>query len=232
MQIDISNLPPEVESLHKLIATLHEKNNDWSSKYTKLSNENVSLINKCKNLSTENTDLSRENTSLIDECKKLADDNSELLNRINKLEEQLARLKAERFGKSSEKLERQIDIVERLLEEEETLLGFESKSSFTLEGEAKSKGQARRKKLPDHLPREDVILQPEKKCDACGGEKFRTIGNDISEIVERVPESLKVIRFIRPRCACTSCDNIVQAYAPSKVVNHSALQVQSLSLQH
>ena len=140
MQIDISNLPPEVESLHKLIATLHEKNNDWSSKYTKLSNENVSLINKCRNLSTENTDLSRENTSLIDECKKLADDNSELLNRINKLEEQLARLKAGRFGKSSEKLERQIDIVERLIEEEETLLGFESKTSFTLEGETKSKG--------------------------------------------------------------------------------------------
>ena len=26
MKIDISNLPPEVESLHKLIATLHEKN--------------------------------------------------------------------------------------------------------------------------------------------------------------------------------------------------------------
>ena len=226
MQIDISNLPPEVESLHKLIATLHEKNNDWAFKYRELSKQNTtltsqnsSLINEYKNLSTENTDLSRENSSLIDECKKLADDNSELLNRINRLEEQLARLKAERFGKSSEKLERQIDIVERLLEEEETLLGFESKSSFTLEGEAKSKGQARRKKLPDHLPREDVILQPEKKCDACGGEKFRTIGNDISEIVERVPESMKVIRFIRPRCACTSCDNIVQAYAPSKVID-------------
>ena len=88
-----------------------------------------------------------------------------------------------------------------------------------MEGETKSKGQARRKKLPDHLPRENIILQPEKKCDACGGEKFRTIGNDISEIVERVPESLKVIRFIRPRCACTSCDNIVQAYAPSKVID-------------
>ena len=233
MQIDISNLPPEVESLHKLIATLHDKNNDlseqnsyWAFEHRELSkrnrtlsSEHTSLINRYRNLVTQNTELLSQKTSLIGECKKLADDNSELLNRINKLEEQLARLKARRFGKSSEKLERQIDIVERLLEEEETLLGFESKSSFTFEGEAKSKGQARRKKLPDHLPREDVILQPEKKCDACGGEKFRTIGNDISEIIERVPESLKVIRFIRPRCACTSCDNIVQAYAPSKVID-------------
>ena len=233
MQIDISNLPPEVESLHKLIATLHEKNNDlseqnsyWASKHRELlkrnrtlSSENTSLINRYRNLATQNTELSSQKASLIDECKKLTDDNSELLNRINKLEEQLARLKAKRFGKSSEKLESQIDIVERLLEEEETLLGFESKSSFALAGEVKSKGQARRKKLPDHLPREDVILQPEEKCDVCGGEKFRTIGNDISEIIERVPESLKVIRFIRPRCTCTSCDNIVQAYAPSKVID-------------
>ena len=226
MQIDISNLPPEVESLHKLIATLHEKNNDWAFKYRELSKQNTtltsqnsSLINEYKNLSTENTDLSRENTSLIDECKKLADDNSELLNRINKLEEQLARLKAGRFGKSSEKLERQIDIVERLLEEEETLLGFESKNNFNLEGEIKSKGQAKRKKLPAHLPREEVIIPPEVKCDACGGESFRTIGNDISEVLERIPESFKVIRYIRPRCACTNCDNIVQAYAPSKVID-------------
>ena len=41
MQIDISNLPPEVESLHKLIATLHEKNNDWALKYRELSKQNL-----------------------------------------------------------------------------------------------------------------------------------------------------------------------------------------------
>jgi len=136
MQIDISNLPPEVESLHKLIATLHDKNNhlleqnnDWALKYrdlskqnTTLSSQNTSLINEYKNLSTENTDLSRENSSLVNKCTQLADDNSklseqnsELLNRINKREEQLSRLKAERFGKSSEKLERKIDILLRPL---------------------------------------------------------------------------------------------------------------------
>ena len=39
MQIDISNLPPEVESLHKLIATLHDKNNDLEAKYRDLSKQ-------------------------------------------------------------------------------------------------------------------------------------------------------------------------------------------------
>ena len=30
MQVDISNLPPEVESLHRLIATLNDKNKELS----------------------------------------------------------------------------------------------------------------------------------------------------------------------------------------------------------
>ena len=211
MKIDISNLPPEVESLHKLIATLHEKNNYWASKYREISKQNTTL-------SSQNSALINKCTQLTDDNSKLSEQNSVLLSRISKLEEQLTRLKAKRFGKSSEKLERQIDIVERLLEEE-TLLGFESKNNFNLEGEIKSKGQAKRKKLPAHLPREEVIIPPEVKCDACGGESFRTIGNDISEVLERIPESFKVIRYIRPRCACTNCDNIVQAYAPSKVID-------------
>lgn len=212
MQIDISNLTPELESLHKLIASLYNKNNDWSSKYqeiskqhTQLSSQNISLINRCTKLATDNSELSKKN--------------SELLDRITKLAEQLKLLKAKRFGKSSEKLERQIDIVERLLEEKETLLGFQTKSKFSVEDNVKEKGQAKRKKLPAHLPREEVILEPELKCDSCGGYTFRKIGEDVSEILERIAESFKVIKYIRPRCACTNCDNIVQAYAASKVID-------------
>jgi transposase len=156
--------------------------------------------------------LSRENVKLFRE-------NGELLDRINILKEQLAVLKAKKFGRSSEKLDRQIDLVEKALEEQESLLGFELKTGITLEEESREKGKAKRKKLAAHLPREDVILEPESKCESCGGEKFRTIGEDISEVLEHIPESFKVIRYIRPRCACTTCDNIVQAYAPSKVID-------------
>jgi transposase len=203
--IDISNSPSEVESLHKLIATLHDKNtelleinNNWSSKYLILSNQN--------------SELSKKNT-------KLSKDNNELLERINTLEEQLRLLKAKRFGKSSEKLEHQIDTVERLLEEEETLLGFNSKANSSVKNDIQEKSKAKRKKLPADLPREEVILAPDAKCDSCGCESFRKIGEDVSEILERIPESYKVIKYIRPRCVCTNCDNIVQAYAPSKVID-------------
>ena len=212
MQVDISNLPPKIESLHRLIATLHDKNtelseqnNDWSSKYQKLSQEKA--------------EISVSHAALNKNCSELESKNTELSDHIAKLEEQLRLLKAKRFGKSSEKLERQIDTVERLLEEEEILLGFQSKPNSTVKDDIQEKGKAKRKKLPSHFSREEVILEPEVKCQSCGGESFRKIGEDVSEILERIPESYKVIKYIRPRCVCTNCDNIVQAYAPSKVID-------------
>jgi transposase len=173
MQIAIDKLPTETESLHKLVVSLESKNqellkesNNWLSKYEKLSEQNSELTRK----------------------------NTELSERINNLEEQLKLLKAKRFGKSSEKLERQIDIVERLLEEEESLLGF-VRNNINSEGELKKeKVKARRKKLPEHLPREDVILKPETKCGSCGGEEFRTISEDVSEVLEHIPESFKIYK--------------------------------------
>ena len=205
MENRISNSASAIESLHKLIASLRGKNRE-------LLEQNSNLSSRYQGLSNQNIELSKQNNTLL---KK----NTELLERIARLEEQLKLLKAKRFGKSSEKLERQIDIVERLLEEEETLLGFESKGNFTLEGNVKGKGLAKRKKLPEHLPREDVVLEPESRCGSCGGKKFRKIGEDISEVLEHIPETFKVIRYIRPRCVCIGCEKIVQAYPASKVID-------------
>lgn len=74
-----------------------------------------------------------------------------------------------------------------------------------------SKGQAKRLKLPEHLVREEVILNPEATCLEYGGSNLRKIADDISETLEYVPSSFKVIRYIRPRCACVGCEKIVQA---------------------
>ena len=219
MNIDISNLPSEVESLHRVIASLKNKNKTWSSKYQKLEQEKYELSSSHSKLSSNHIDLNTRYSELESNHTELLQKNDKLSNYIALLEERLRLLKAKRFGKSSEKLERQIDVVERLLEEEETLLGFNLKPSITSKEDTQEKGKAKRKKLPSHLPREEVVLEPETKCDSCGGETFRKIGEDVSEILERIPESYKVIKYIRPRCACTNCDNIVQAYTPSKVID-------------
>ena len=58
------------------------------------------------------------------------------------------------------------------------------------------------------------IWPKQEACPDCGG-KLKRLGEDVSEILERVPEHFKVIREVRPKLACANCDKIVQAEAPS-----------------
>lgn len=75
-----------------------------------------------------------------------------------------------------------------------------------------------RRPLPGHLPREvQTYLPQHEACPDCGGE-LRHFGEDVAEILECVPERIKVIRQVRPKLACARCDRIVQAPAPSRPI--------------
>ncbi len=131
-------------------------------------------------------------------------------------------LKKQRFGKSSEKLDSQIAELEAKIEEGELLEAAsdqlrEDKQSST-STEEKLKNIPKRQKLPENLERIDEVLNPDPICPECGGEEFRKIADDISETLEFIPSSFKVIRHIRPRCACIHCEKIVQAYPASKPI--------------
>ncbi len=140
--------------------------------------------------------------------------NESLADEISSLKEQLAILKAKRFGKSSEKLDRQIAEIELQIEEKETA------KLLKLKDEPKSeKNRPKRLKLTEHLPRSDVIIPAPEICTSCGGKEFRKISDDASETLEYVPSSFKVVRHIRPRCACINCEQIVQGYAPGNTID-------------
>lgn len=69
-----------------------------------------------------------------------------------------------------------------------------------------------------HLPREERIHAPaEEACPSCGG-ALKHRGEDVSEQLEYVPARFKVIRHVRPKLACSCCDCIVQAAAPSRPI--------------
>ncbi len=74
-----------------------------------------------------------------------------------------------------------------------------------------------RQPLPEHLPREVKTYSPQEQVCACGG-RLRPLGEDVSEILEWVPGSFKVIRNVRPKLSCASCERIVQAPAPSRPI--------------
>jgi transposase len=82
------------------------------------------------------------------------------------------------------------------------------------------KGKPARRPLPEHLPRESVEHAPDlahTDDGACGclscGAQMRQMGEDVTEVLEYVPESWKVIRHVRPKFSCRVCDTIVQAPA-------------------
>ena len=76
-----------------------------------------------------------------------------------------------------------------------------------------------RPSLPDHLPRIEVIIEPEaKSCPCCGG-GLHAIGEDVSQRLDVVPAQYQVIVTRRPKYACRSCEGtVVQAPAPARLI--------------
>jgi transposase len=132
----------------------------------------------------------------------------------------IAKLRRMQFGRRSEKLERQIEQLELQLDELATASAEQPAASPTPEATtpaAPGRKPARRP-LPAHLPREKrTILPKETACPDCGGE-LKAFGKDVSEILEYVPAHFQVIQQVRPKLACTHCDKIVQAEAPSRPI--------------
>jgi transposase len=72
-------------------------------------------------------------------------------------------------------------------------------------------GRPKRKPLPDHLPREDVVLAIAGDiCGCCGG-ALHAIGESVSEMLDWAPAQLRVVRIIRPKYAFRTCNKVVQA---------------------
>lgn len=74
--------------------------------------------------------------------------------------------------------------------------------------------------LPKHLPRYDVVIEPESHvCSCCAG-KLHRIGETATEALDIVPAILRVKRTIRPRYACRACEiGIVQAPALARFMD-------------
>jgi transposase len=136
---------------------------------------------------------------------------------IASLKLQLSYLKRIQFGRSSEQITEQIAQLELTLEDLEAAAGTPALSAT----EAVTCEKSPRRSLPPELPRESIVHEPDLAqactCPACGG-ALKPLGEDISEMLEYVPSRFKVIRHIRPKLACSHCDQIVQATAPARPI--------------
>jgi transposase len=157
-----------------------------------------------------------QHQQLVETQQRLASRESE----ITHLKLLIAKLQRLQFGRSSEKVQRQIEQLELRLEELEAHKVEEGTSRAPAEVAPTFGTKPRRGPLPEHLPREVRRHEPkETVCPDCGGE-LRPLGEDVSEMLEYVPAQFKVIQQVRPKLSCAACERIVQAPAETRPVEH------------
>ncbi|MFZ4499594.1 MAG: IS66 family transposase [Burkholderiales bacterium] len=135
---------------------------------------------------------------------------------------QIAKLQHQLYGQRSERAVRLLD---------QLALGFAELASSATEDEiAAEKAAARttdvapfsrkrpaRQPFPEHLPRERMVEPAPASCQCCGGARLRKLGEDITETLEVIPRSWKVIQHVREKFSCRDCEKVSQAPAPFHV---------------
>lgn len=154
----------------------------------------------------------------IEECHALiatlSNDNQSLQARVDFLLKQL-------FGKKSERIDpNQLALFESAEEQAPAQAESDAQPEMETVTRPKRKGHGR-KPLPKDLPRERVVhdLTPEEKlCPECGTER-KPFGEDISEQLDYVPASIKVIEHVRPKYSCPCCqEHVAQAQKPAQPI--------------
>jgi hypothetical protein len=141
----------------------------------------------------------------------------ELRSRIEHMKLMIEKLRRMMFGAKSEKIVIQLEQLEFELEDMETTQA-QMEAVVDRVSPVQEKARPERKPLPEHLTRDVVTHVPERDCcPDCGGQ-LRQFGEDVSEQLEYLPHSFKVIRHVRPKFSCNRCDRVVEAPAPSRPI--------------
>jgi transposase len=152
---------------------------------------------------------------LANEQAKRADDHA----LIAHLKLQIEKLKREKYGPSAERTSRLLDQMEFELEELESAatedeLAAEKAAAKTTNVAPFKRNRPSRKPFPDHLPRERRVVPGPTACMCCGGARLSKLGETITESLESIPRTWKVIETVREKFTCRDCEKISQAPAP------------------
>ena len=154
---------------------------------------------------------------------------------VQALRVRIAKLKKQKFGPSSEKIEREIEQLELALEDlmvatveadgtppdEDETLEQDTPVTATPDADATpDKKQRRRPRVSEDTPRERRELDPGNACPDCGGD-LRIVGEDVSELLDMIAAQIKVIEIARVKKSCRRCERMVQEPAPSRPIPRS-----------
>ena len=148
---------------------------------------------------------------------------------IEALKIRIARLKKQRFGPSSEKIEREIEQLELALEDlqvatagmagtaEPEPVPAADETPIDTPSEQTVPRRRGKPRVAETTPRERIVLDPGERCPDCGG-TLRLLGENVCEILDLVAAKMKVIKTVRLKKSCRRCERIVQPAAPTRPV--------------
>jgi len=149
---------------------------------------------------------------------------------VQTLRTRIAKLQKQAFGKSSEKIEREIEQLELALEDLQVAMAEADETAgpdadveddiATPISAEDEKPLRRRPRISKDAPRERWELDPGDNCPDCGGD-LRVLGEDVSEMIDMIAAQLKVIEIARIKKSCRRCEKIVQEPAPSRPIPRS-----------
>lgn len=158
--------------------------------------------------------------ALVEEQAKLAEQQSDQIKfrdqHIAALTLEIAHLRRMRYGVRAESLSaEQRQLFEDTLDSD--IAAIEARVEAA--APKAKRERAGRQALPAHLPRTEILHEPDScNCAACGT-ALAKIGADVSEQLDYRPGTFRVLRHIRPQYACRRCETVTAAPIPASLID-------------
>ena len=142
----------------------------------------------------------------------------ELLRRVERMRQLIRQFQRAQFGRHSERLDP--DQLALALEEREIVSAQEQAAAEKQAPPPRPRSEpGKRKSLPAHLPRIEVVIEPEMTSCPCCGEAMHVIGEEKSERLDVIPAQHRILVTRRPKYGCRACAGaVVQVPAPERLI--------------
>ncbi len=137
---------------------------------------------------------------------------------IEKMKRELYGARSERGRKLLDQMELELEELEATAAQDETAAAMTVGNGATTIVPAHARRRPVRKPLPDHLPRERIVIPGPTACTCCGSTRLSKLGEDITETLEVIPRQWKVIQHVREKFTCRACEKISQTPAPPEFI--------------
>jgi transposase len=152
---------------------------------------------------------------------RLTEERDQLAGQNDRLRHLIRQLQRMQFGRRSEKFDPDqfnlgLEDLEQAIAETEA---EQEKADPALRQARSQQRRAGRGPLPEHLPRVEIVIEPEDTaCPRCGG-VMHVIGEDRSQRLDVIPVQYRVIVTRRPKYACRACESaVLQEPAPARLI--------------